>query len=186
MVFQRLDEEIKQFRKASGLFCLAGCGKCCTKPDIEATKLEFLPLAYHLYKEGLAMQMIDHIEQSEDTICALFQPLQLSATAGSCADYAYRGMICRLFGYAAYLNKHGEKEISTCGLIKTGQHEAYQKAALLVQRGEMHIPVMRNYYMQLAHIDDNLSGKPLPINQAILGALEYVLFYFQLRGKRAS
>jgi hypothetical protein len=45
-VFEKLDKEIAAFQSWSGLHCKFGCGKCCTKPDIEATILEFLPFIY--------------------------------------------------------------------------------------------------------------------------------------------
>ena len=54
-VFSSLQKEIESFQGESGLSCVANCGFCCTKADIEASALEFLPLAYALYKKGEAM-----------------------------------------------------------------------------------------------------------------------------------
>ena len=50
LVLHELDEEIKKFQSWSLLGCALGCGKCCFKPDIEATPLEFLPLALKIFK----------------------------------------------------------------------------------------------------------------------------------------
>ncbi|GIV37956.1 MAG: hypothetical protein KatS3mg032_2335 [Cyclobacteriaceae bacterium] len=47
-LFAELDEAMMRFRERINLSCPAGCVKCCLKPEIEATVLEFLPLAMHL------------------------------------------------------------------------------------------------------------------------------------------
>ncbi|MFZ9982304.1 MAG: hypothetical protein ACO3FI_09765, partial [Cyclobacteriaceae bacterium] len=79
-----LDSEIRAFQNASGLHCLTGCGKCCLKPDIEATPLEFLPLAMSLYREGLAEEWLQSTA-SGDSICRVFNEGQ--AGQGKCTRY---------------------------------------------------------------------------------------------------
>lgn len=49
LLFDRLENEITDFKLQTNLHCLSGCGKCCTKPDIDASPLEFLPWAFHLF-----------------------------------------------------------------------------------------------------------------------------------------
>ena len=58
-VYLKLDREIAKVQLESGLHCISGCGECCKKPDIEATPLEFLPLALHLYDEGKAEKFLE-------------------------------------------------------------------------------------------------------------------------------
>jgi uncharacterized protein len=182
-VFQKLERETLKFKKDSGLFCKAGCGKCCQKPDIEASPLEFLPLAYSLYKEGKSIEFLDKLESTDDPICIIYNPMN---PLGSCSDYLHRGMICRLFGYAASTNKYGERQISTCRIIKEEQSENFQSAATKVVNKTMSIPVMREYYSQLGTIDEELARQLMPVNEAIQKAIEYVEFYYMYRGKRIS
>ena len=173
-VFQKLDGEISAFQSSTGIHCKFGCGKCCFKPDIEATPLEFLPFALHLYKEGRAEEWHENLVSSEQQICLILNPTQ--AGAGLCTEYKHRGLICRLFGYSARTNKYDEKELVTCNIIKTEQPGEYKIAS-----GRKDIPVMSQYYMQLHSIDPNLTTEFYPINTAIRKAIESVLHYYAYR-----
>lgn len=177
-VFENLDQRIKNFQSATTLHCKFGCGKCCFKPDIEATVLEFLPFAHHLYHQGKAEQWLDKINQSDSSICLILNPTQ--SGAGLCTEYPHRGMICRLFGYSARTNKYGKKELVTCQIIKTEQTAAYNEAVLKIEDGT-DVPVMNQFYMQLHAIDFELTQTFYPINEAIRRALETVLQYYSYR-----
>lgn len=177
-VFQKLDAEIAQFQSATGMHCKFGCGKCCFKPDIEATPLEFLPFAVHLYREGLAEQWHDKLTSSNEPVCLILNPTQ--SGAGLCTEYHHRGLICRLFGYSARTNKYEKKELVTCQVIKTEEPDEYRKGVELVDDGGQ-VPVMSQYYMQLHAIDPDLTTKFYPINEAIKKALENVMHYYAYR-----
>ncbi|HRI80579.1 MAG TPA: YkgJ family cysteine cluster protein, partial [Cyclobacteriaceae bacterium] len=177
-VFQKLDEEIAQFQAQTTLHCKSGCGKCCFKPDIEATVLEFLPFALHLYQNSQAEEWYEKLKLSTPEICLILNPTQ--SGAGLCSDYPYRGLICRLFGYSARTNKHGERELVTCKVIKEEQGAAYQEAGRKIREGA-HVPVMSDYYMQLHGIDFELTKDFYPINEAIRRALETVMHYYAYR-----
>ncbi|NJM26026.1 MAG: YkgJ family cysteine cluster protein [Bacteroidia bacterium] len=177
-VFQTLDREIAVFQQRSGLHCLAGCGKCCLKPDIEATVLEFMPFAYHCIEMALALTWRDKLDASGSTICEILNPL---AMGGHCSEYAHRGLICRLFGYAVRANKYNKPELVTCATIKSELSVAYQQTVDEITTGTLVAPGMRAYYMQLHAIDDELSRKFHPINIAIRKAIDEVLHYFAYR-----
>lgn len=180
-VLENLDKEISRFQGWSGLHCKWGCGKCCFKPDIEATALEFLPFALHLYKTDAAEAWLERLESSEasgNPLCLILDPLQNGA--GMCSQYLYRGLICRLFGYSARTNKHGQKELVTCQIIKTEQFQAYEHASQRVL-GDGIVPVMSNYYMQLHAIDFQMAQEFFPINKAIKKAVEAILHYYAYR-----
>ncbi|MBL7856173.1 MAG: YkgJ family cysteine cluster protein [Cyclobacteriaceae bacterium] len=177
-VLKKLDQEILQFQSWSGLQCKFGCGKCCFKADIEATILEFLPFAYYLYNDGKAMAWLERMQESDNPVCLILNPTQ--AGAGLCSEYAYRGLICRLFGYSARTNKYGEAELVTCQIIKTEQEVSYTNAAVGVKQGK-NIPIMNQYYMQLHAIDPDLTHEFYPINKAIQKAIETVLHYYAYR-----
>jgi Fe-S-cluster containining protein len=177
-VFRGLDEAIASFQNWSTLHCKFGCGKCCSKADIEATALEFLPFAHYLYQQGSAYAWLEKIGATDQDICLILNPTQ--AGAGHCSEYVHRGLICRLFGYSARTNKYGDKELVTCQIIKTEQGPAYELAQKRVIKDEA-VPIMNQYYMQLHAIDAELARDFYPINQAIKKAIETVLHYYAYR-----
>jgi uncharacterized protein len=177
-VFIDLDQQIAGFQSSTSLHCKWGCGKCCFKPDIEATILEFLPFAYHLHHTGKALEWLDKFNESDSSICHILNPTQ--ASAGLCSEYGHRGLICRLFGYSARTNKYGKKELITCQIIKTEQSEAFQKANEQIEN-DLSVPVMNQFYMQLHGIDFELTKDFYPINEAIKKAIETVLQYYAYR-----
>jgi uncharacterized protein len=177
-VFRQLDEEIAAFQSWSTLHCKFGCGKCCFKPDIEATVLEFLPFAVHLHQNGAAFEWLERLKANQGEVCLILNPT--AATQGLCSDYQYRGLICRLFGYSARTNKYGAKELVTCQLIKTEQAAAYALAEKGIEENAA-VPVMNQYYMRLHSIDYQLAQNFYPINEAIRRAIETVLQYYAYR-----
>jgi uncharacterized protein len=177
-VFRKLDEEIAAFQHWSTLHCKAGCGKCCFKPDIEATVLEFLPFANYLYQNDLAFQWLEALKDTSSPICLILNSSQQKA--GLCSEYEHRGLICRLFGYSARTNKYGKRELVTCQVIKTEQTQAYEATQMKIAGGEG-VPVMNQYYMQLHSIDHQLARDFYPINEAIRRAIETVLHYYAYR-----
>jgi Fe-S-cluster containining protein len=177
-VFEKLDAAISAFQSQTNIHCKFGCGKCCFKPDIEATPLEFLPFALHLYKEGRAAEWHDKLIVSEEQICHILNPTQ--AGAGLCTEYKHRGLICRLFGYSARTTKYDKKELVTCQIIKTEEATEYQSAVDFIERGG-DVPVMSQYYMQLHAIDQDMTTEFYPINVAIRKAIESVLHYYAYR-----
>jgi Fe-S-cluster containining protein len=178
-LFHQLEQESAQFVQESGMSCVAGCGKCCSHPNIEASPLEFLPWAFHLYLNGEAEKTLSKLNQTQSSNCFIYQPLSL-ADQGRCSDYKYRGLICRLFGFAANTDKYGALRLATCKIIKEGQTETFEAASEAINNG-LKIPVFTEYYMQLNQIDFFLGNKILPINKALKIALEEVLQYYAYR-----
>lgn len=176
-VFDKLDAEISKFQATTSLHCQWGCGKCCFKPDIEATVLEFLPFALHLYRSNEAEDWLARLQTDAD-VCLILSPTQ--GGAGLCSQYKHRGLICRLFGYSARTNKYGKRELVTCQIIKTEQATAFAEAERKIDVG-LDVPVMNEFYMQLASIDFDLSRDFFPINAAIRKAIETVLHYYAYR-----
>ena len=180
-LFDRLEKEIAVFQSKTHLHCIAGCGKCCSTPEIDASPLEFLPWAFHLFLNGEAEEMLLQLQQKSDSNCHLYRPLYfIDRSMGSCSDYRYRGLICRLFGYAASRDKYGQLRLATCKIIKQGQQENYNNAEEAISKG-LYVPVFTDYYMQLSQIDNRLATTLLPINQALATAIEEVLHYYAYR-----
>lgn len=179
-VFEELDNEITVFQSQTKLHCVAGCGLCCKKPDIEATPLEFLPFAHYLYQKGEAEKVLQQLENNPQDICIIFKAFE-TANGGTCTEYKYRGLICRLFGFSARIDKYGKPELATCKIIKETQAEDYNKTVNGIGEGRIAIPVMRDYYFKLRAIDASLTDKFYPINIAIKEAIEKVLLYYSYR-----
>ena len=177
-IFQSLDSEIASFQKWSGLHCPSSCGKCCFKPDISATALEFLPMAFHAHRDGKAEELY---EKTNDNLNGLCISLDSQRVHGMCGNYKNRGMICRVFGYSARMNKYGKPEMITCKIIKTEQEPNYLSALNKIESDEHSIPIAERYYRQLMMIDDELGRTLYPINVAIKKALEVVMHYYAYR-----
>ena len=97
-----------------------------------------------------------------------------------CSQYAYRALICRLFGFSARRNKYALKEVVMCQTIKTEQPEQFAVAVTQIQE-EDRVPLVSYYYMQLREIDDQLAQEFFPINTAIKRAIETILHYYAYR-----
>lgn len=179
-LFDRLEIEISAFQTETHLYCNAGCGKCCTTPNIDASPLEFLPWAFHLFLNGKAEETLALLNNMTSGNCLIYRSLSVLEHKGSCSNYRYRGLICRLFGYAANTDKYGKLRLATCKIIKEQQQENFNTAEELINNGK-NVPIFTNYYMQLAQIDLRLGVILLPINKALKIAIEEVLHYYAYR-----
>ncbi len=167
----------EKFSKTGNLHCVAGCHHCCLKKDISASPLEFLPLAYHLYRTGQAESFYEKLECSQpDSLCILFSALQ---SEGGCIEYKYRGLICRLFGFSVNLDKLGQSRLVTCKTIKESENCQQLQPAQLAKA-----PKATDYYMRLTAIDFSLANESRPINEAIRRALEIVMTYYMYRKRK--
>lgn len=182
-VFDLLQKHIATFQQDSDLHCLSSCGKCCSKPDIEASVLEFFPLAYHLYKEKKAFDVLDMLQHNQNSYCIILQPFLGQGDTGFCGNYKYRGLICRLFGFSARRDKYGNKNLVTCKSIKESQPAQFEAIGEKIEAGLIDVPMMSNYSMMLHAIDFQLASRHYPINIAIKMAIENVLSYYSYRSK---
>lgn len=177
-LFVELDAAINSFQAATTLHCLPGCGKCCTHNQVDASPLEFLPWAHDLYLQGKAYQTLEALAAIAGSTCFNYSPVGLLEEGkGSCSCYEYRGLICRLFGYAANTDKYGKMRLATCRIIKEDQALAFQNAETMITNG-LTIPVFTHYYMRLSQIDHHLGNKIVDINDALKLAIEEVLHYY--------
>jgi Fe-S-cluster containining protein len=180
-LFGRLENEITAFKSETNLECRTGCGKCCSTPNIDASPLEFLPWALHLFLNGKAEEMLEELNHKSNSNCHLYRPLAvLDRDNGSCSNYRYRGLICRLFGYAASRDKYGKLRLATCKIIKEEQEQNYKDTEEAISKG-LYVPIFSDYYMHLSQIDNRLATTLLPINEALKMAIEEVLHYYAYR-----
>ncbi|WP_420577931.1 YkgJ family cysteine cluster protein [Ekhidna sp.] len=184
-LYHNLEKDVATFQKATDLKCKSGCGMCCLKPDIAASPLEFLPLAYHLFKNGQALEWLEKAEKSNSKICINLNSLIAEENGGFCNLYTQRGLICRLFGFSAMLGKDRKPQLVTCKTIKEIFPEAVDKANQHIKERKF-TPVISHYYQQLRSIDAELGQNSLPINKAIAQAIRTVLAYYAYRNPRRA
>lgn len=172
-LYRRLDLHAASFRAASGLECPAGCGRCCVSAEVEATVLEMLPAAFRLQRDGRLERTLAELESLPAT-CVLCLPQPAPPARGHCGLYDHRPLLCRLFGFAARLDREGARALSSCRLIRAAEPERTARAEQAVRERRVVVPVMGDYRMKLYGIDPSLGARPLPINLALAQALEMV------------
>ena len=178
-VFRELDEHIERTTIESGMKCIHLCSSCCRRTDIEASPIEFIPLAVSLYESGKVDEFMVMLDRSDETgYCVLFSSDAWKEGKWACMNYEKRGLICRLFGYGYRLNRDEEPELVTCKIMKESCPEGVAKARKLGIEAPDSVPLFRNYSMQLFSIDPNLATQQLPINKAIRLAIEKLYFNY--------
>ena len=181
LLFDKLEIELATFTSKTNLFCNAGCGKCCTNPTMEASPLEFLPWAFHLFKIGEAEKTLEKLNNHSNPICYNYsQTSETNLHLGSCSTYKYRGLVCRLFGFGATIDKFAQLRLATCSIIKEQQTKNYNTANKAINNG-LAVPIFTDYYMNLSQIDFRLGNTYVHINKALQMALEEVLHYYAYR-----
>ncbi len=161
-IFIELDTEIRKFVARTGIGCVEGChGECCNK-DVYATTLEFFPMAFELFREGKAEQILKNIENRKSSICVFYK----RETDGTYGIYETRGLICRLFGFSSIVKKDGTSEMVTCKFIKDRFKQIMPHISNDI--------ITSHYYRRLQAIDIRLSQRDLPINEAIRSAINTV------------
>jgi Fe-S-cluster containining protein len=176
-----IDEETKAFRALTGLQCPPGCGACCQNPEVEATSLEMLPIARELWQSGELGEWMERVEAVDGKgVCVFYQPDALISGNGRCGIYAWRPSLCRLFGFAAIVNKQGEPELAACKKHKEIMPEVVERAQAAIENG-LPVPHFADFSMQLSNLDPHLGRERLPINQALKMAIERVGLLMQFQ-----
>ena len=180
-IFERIDEMTRQFRRRSKLRCVAGCGRCCENPRIEATVLDVLPLAVYLWQKGEAQDRYEKARQiSFSGECIFYQRDPASAGKGRCSVYPWRPSVCRLFGFSAGTDKNDQPQLVTCTTIKNGQTEEFAAALKAVAEG-MPVPRMKDFSVKVFSVDPDLARAWLRINEAAAKAIERLGLERQLK-----
>ena len=178
-VYAELEEHLEKITSQSIMKCLHLCNKCCDKIGIEASPIEFIPLAAYLYKTEKVDEFLKRLDESDKTgYCVLFSPDAWKEGEWACLQYEKRGLICRLFGYGYRLNRDGIPELVTCKVLKETCPVEIANARQIGIEKPATVPLFSNYFMQLYSIDPNLGTTLMPINQAIRKAIEKLYFYY--------
>jgi Fe-S-cluster containining protein len=190
-LFADIDRQTERFTVQTGLKCKSGCGACCMSPEVETTVAEVLPLAAHLWFTGQAESTLETIRSNASkelilkwipasagmtvkSICVFYKPDAVVLGQGQCGIYAFRPGICRLFGFAARKDKHGQPTLVTCKVIKDSQPQVCKGAQEKLQKNILEAPLLTAHAFHVFNIDPVHGEKLLPINQAIGLGLERV------------
>ncbi len=170
--FENLDQSIRKLQQQSALSCLAGCDRCCRHPEVEVSMAEMLPAAYQIYRSGQAESVYRTLEFRTEGICFFFDTKL--GPQGSCQSYPKRPALCRLFGFAAVRDKHGQARLATCRPIKQVHAQAAAAIDVQLRAGSLELELLSDIQLRLRAIDARLEVRPRPINQALRMALQWL------------
>ncbi len=168
--YELMAYEFRHYQAKSGLHCLAGCGKCCTNPQIEASPLEMLPLALDLFSRSLGQETLEKLANASAS-CAFYCATDDKGNQGFCGVYGQRPSLCRMFGAAGYAAKNGGIALSVCREIKNERAHLLSTAEMASERP----PLMASWSARIRALDPRLGSQYFPINQALQIMLEKIL-----------
>jgi Fe-S-cluster containining protein len=170
-LYSEMDRQTAEFRTATGLRCLPGCGQCCESATPEVTVIELLPAAGELFSRGEAQQWLERIASVGETgRCIFFQPDPLIPGNGHCELYMFRPSVCQLFAFAAVKNKNRKPELVTCRCQKE-QIPLLVKGAQEAISAGMAVPSFDYFSLKMVALEPSLGRQRVPINQALHLAL---------------
>lgn len=167
-IYKLLSYHINVFKKETGIDCINNCSHCCNNDHVEASVLEFLPLAKFLWDNDLADEFLDKEQDilNSETCCFYNQSKQTYA----CEIYPYRALICRLFGFSGINKKNQQIEMYTCSEIKKN----FSSTINTINDFSTNIyklPLVRDYSLKIYQINSALALPLMPVNQAIIKAV---------------
>lgn len=176
LFYDEMGTTFSDYQKSTGLNCGSGCGKCCDNPEITATMIEMLPLAWDFYQRGIAEQWLDKLNTQDLSLCPLAKFHSEDRMKGQCSEYKFRPSICREFGVSGHQKKDGTKALAVCKYIKKeADHSLIQKA----ESDQASIPLMSEWTRRLSTLHPDLINGYKPVGESLKLALEKVLLYAQ-------
>jgi Fe-S-cluster containining protein len=172
--FVLLDRQTAALARTAGLACPRGCGLCCTTPAVETSVLEMLPMAEEVFRRGESELWSERAHATESSqLCLAYEHEPGHPEKGRCSLYAWRPPICRLYGFAGRLDKHGRAEFVACPVHEAATPAATERAAELALAGHP-LPLFTTPTLAISALDLALGGERLPIRTALLRALDHV------------
>lgn len=172
-LYEQLDRDVASFAAKAGMHCPPGCGACCLSPHVECTVAEMLPLAILLFEKGEVETFIKRLQQGS-SICAQYEALPDQSEKGRCRNYGQRPVLCRLFGYVGSRDKNGQARYGACRVLQKMEAERIQAIETELQNGRMEIPFFAPAHERIMETAGSLAEAILPINQALMRAIEMV------------
>jgi len=175
-VYDEIDSLMPNFKRIAAYDCPKDCRRCCDTPakNIEASIFEILPLSIHLWQKGEAESWLRKIkETNSESPCVFYDGHPSRQLAGGCRAYAWRPLVCRLFGFSATTNKYGKPLFVLCRHIKKMDPGLEDRIQGMIENG-LNVPVNSYYAQKVSFINPYLGQPRYSINEAFLLALEMV------------
>ncbi len=169
-----MSQAFSSYQTRTGWNCITGCGRCCLNPEVEASPLEMLPMAFKLQAEGTLEEWIHRLEDTSQSHCLAYLPGE-GPGQGKCGQYETRPSLCRMFGVAGYYDKSHSLTLSICRDIK----EEYAIRQIPTNLKREDVPMMADWSLRLNSLHPDLLRHKMPINQALHEALLKVSLYSQ-------
>ena len=168
-MYRAVDAEIAAFQDATGLGCPTGCGHCCETQTPYVNVADMEPIARDLVARGAGETVYDHaVAAVSGTPCVLYEPGRLP---GGCTEYELRPMLCRLFGFGAVRDKHGQARLALCRIHGREVPEAAARAVAFVDGGGA-VPSFADWQAEADAVAPDGLREQMPINEALARALE--------------
>ncbi len=167
--FDEVAREFSAYQRAAQLPCPSECGQCCRHPDASCSPLEMYPLALAMIRDGSAEEFLERLVAGPTDLCPLFVPHPQDQTKGRCSHYAYRPLLCRMFGVAPRLKKQ-TIDWSVCRVLKK-EHPSWNENLASLELG----PRMESAMERLLHWDPKAHSEQQRISLALRVALEKLL-----------
>jgi len=168
-LYAEVDRAVAGYRESSGLACPGGCVQCCFSEKVEATVLEMIPAAFHLFRTSQAELILKRIEKEDSSRqCILFRPDLSTPEGGGCSQYHVRGLVCRLFGFAGNLDRQGRPQLARC------RNMPRQNPTDPPMEESTAMPLFSAFGLALTTIHPDLGARRRPINEALQEALAKV------------
>ena len=172
-VYRGLDAAVAEFAARTGLACPSGCGRCCISEKVEATVLEFIPLAFELFRTGQAELIVKRLEgNSDERQCVLYRPDFTAAGLWGCSQYRHRPVVCRLFGFAGNRDRDGISQLAMCRVMK--ERSGGKGASCLAPEDLSSMPLFGDAGLAVTALHPGLGTLRMPINEAVYEALQKV------------
>ena len=172
-IYREIDARIAELQDLTGIKCLRFCKHCCELPQerIPVTVFETLPLCIYWYRTGQAEFWLNRLLQTSTAEpCVL-----LRREAGSkwgCRFHTRRPLLCRMFCFAAALDKQGQPQMALCPPLQQ-KYSGWKQQIIVTLPTDFSVPVYRDYAQRIAGLNPGLA-KIYPINLALLHGLEFV------------
>ena len=173
--YREIDEQILLFKHAARIECLKKCRECCHSARfVEASLFEMLPLSIRLWEIGKAESILEKLEETDpEGTCILLNRDPSLLSEGGCTYYSFRPFICRLFGFSAVADKHGNPRMALCKPLKNlnpGIEDRLNEGI----RGGLSVPLIPDLSRQVSLLSLNFGLPRYSINSALRQALEVV------------
>lgn len=89
--------------------------------------------------------------------------------------YQERPSVCRMFGVAGYFDKNHDATLAICREIR----EQYSIAPVPTVLNRYEVPMIADWSFKMSSIDPDLIKEKLPLNKALLIALDKVALFSQ-------